>query len=186
MSLDELLTAARDHRAEPDPGEITVPVVLKTLGGCAVAAFVSWYLLLNVGLLLPYPLLLAVLVALTLSRRITIASHGETLPEPDDHEDHEWLHESPHDQAYLGVRRWVNRLSTVEIDRDAYERRVRPAIVAVVDERLRLRHGIDRQADPRRAAAVLGEQLWQFVTEPATRVPRPQEVAALATRIEKL
>lgn len=186
MSLDELLTAARDHRALPDPGEITVPVVLKTLAGCAVAGFAAWYLLLAVGVGIPYPLIVAVLAAFTLARRIVISSHGAPLLVPEYHEQHEWLHESPHDQAYLGVRRWVNRLSTVEIDRDAYERRVRPAIVAVVDERLRLRHGIDRRHDPRRAAAVLGEPLWRFVTEPAARVPRPRELEALAVQIEQL
>lgn len=186
MSIDDLLTAARDHRAEPDPGEITVPVVLTTLVGAAVIGFAAWYLMRVVGVGVPYPLVVGVLVAVALARRIIVASHGVALVEPRSDLEHEWHHDSPHDQAYLGVRRWVNRLSTAEVERDAYRRRVHPAIVAVVDERLRLRHGIDRQADPRRAAAVLGEPLASFVTTPPQRAPSPRELESMAALIEQL
>ncbi|MGH3737445.1 MAG: hypothetical protein ACRDT6_17825 [Micromonosporaceae bacterium] len=186
MSLDELLTAARDHRAEPDPGEITAPVLLKTLAGGAFVGFAAWYVLRATGTAVPYLLIVAVLVALTLAYRIVHASHGRPLAEPPDEADHEWAHDSPHDHAYAGVRRWVGRLSTVEVGRDAYQRRVHPAIVAVVDERLRLRHGIDRRQDPRRAEAVLGEPLWRYVTEPPSRALKPQQLEALVVHIEKL
>jgi hypothetical protein len=80
----------------------------------------------------------------------------------------------------------VGRLGQVEGDPEGFNRAMRPVVVALVDERLRLRHGVDRQRDPKRARELLGEQLWAFVAEPVTRAPNPRQLAALAEQIEHL
>lgn len=185
MSLDELLTAARDHREEPDPGDLGVATLLKIVGLGAVLGFAAYELILLFGHRVPYLLLFAVCVALMLARKITIASHGEVEVTPDEHPPI-WTHQPVDDRPYDGVRRWVGRLSQVEGDARGFNRAMRPVVVALVDERLRLRHGADRQRDPKRARELLGEQLWAFVSEPVTRAPKPQQLAALAEQIQRL
>src|SRR6266508_1444486 len=135
MSLDDLLTAARDHREEPDPGDLGVVSLAKVVALGAVLGFAAYQLI----LLFDYR-----------------------------------------------VRRWVGRLGQVEGDPEGFNRAMRPVVVALVDERLRLRHGVDRQRDPKRARELLGEQLWAFVAEPVTRAPDPRQLAALAEQIEHL
>lgn len=186
MSLDDLLTSAREHRQEPDPGRFTVAGMLSMVAGSAVVAFAAYQLLLAAGYGVPYLLLFAVLLASLLARKITAAAHGTRWPPPDIPDPREWAYESPHDHAYAAARQWIGRLASTEHDRQAFARRGHPAMVALIDDRLRLRHGVDRQRDPQRAQALLGEQLWAFVTTPPSRQPTPYQVELIARQIEQL
>src|SRR6266540_222904 len=149
MSLDDLLTAARDHREEPDPGDLGVVSLAKVVALGAVLGFAAYQLILLFDYRVPYLLLFSVGAALMLAKKISYASHGE--PQQPHFVDHppQWTHHP-------------------------------------VDDRLRLRHGVDRQRDPKRARELLGEQLWAFVAEPVTRAPDPRQLAALAEQIEHL
>jgi hypothetical protein len=62
------------------------------------------------------------------------------------------------------------------------------SLVEIVDDRLLTEHGIDRTADPERAAAVLGPPLTAFVTNPppSRRLGDPAYLAAILDRIEAL
>jgi hypothetical protein len=182
MSLDDLLYAAPEHRERPDPAEISVRILVKVLVFSAVAGFAAYQILLLTGYRVPYPLLFAVPAAALLARRITIRAHGQAAtPEatPDDVDD-----DPPLDAAYGGIWRWVSALTDPE--RDGFRQRTHPMIVALVDERLWLRHGVDRHGDPGRAKALMPEELWWFVTSPPRRAPRPVRLSRLARQIEDL
>jgi hypothetical protein len=56
-----------------------------------------------------------------------------------------------------------------------YERTIRPALTAVAADRLRRHHGIDIAADPSRARAVAGEELWELIDEPWRAAPPSAE-----------
>ncbi|HEX6077122.1 MAG TPA: hypothetical protein VFZ32_17905 [Micromonosporaceae bacterium] len=182
MSLDDLLHAAPEHRERPDPAEISARILVRILAASAVAGFAAYQLLLLAGYRVPYPLLLAVPAAGLLARRITVRAHGQRVtpePTPDDVDD-----EPPRDAAYGGIWRWVSRLS--EPDRAGFRRAAHPMIVGVVDERLWLRHGVDRRSDPGRARALVPDELWRFVTSPPRRMPRPARLTRLVRQIERL
>jgi hypothetical protein len=49
-------------------------------------------------------------------------------------------------------------------------RRLRPALREAAGHRLRVRHGVDLEADPRRARELLGEEAWELV-RPVERPP---------------
>ena len=92
------------------------------------------------------------------------------------------------DGLVTATSRWDNRLSWVKThhDKGQFARTVQPRLVEIVDERLRVRHGVVRAADPAAARAVLGEQLWTFVTTPVPKNPTPREVAGLISLMERL
>lgn len=86
-----------------------------------------------------------------------------------------------------------HRLAWGSIDAERYETRVRPLLVDLVAERLRIRHGVDHTREPDRARSIVGDRLWQLMTGPA-RTPRlrsgaPPSQRALAriiTEIERI
>ncbi|HLU45335.1 MAG TPA: hypothetical protein VKZ67_10000 [Natronosporangium sp.] len=84
------------------------------------------------------------------------------------------------------VARWERRLLAANDDPEWYERVVRDRIRTVVADRLRLRHGIRLATEPERARAVLGDPLYEFLTQPLTHAPDPVELARLLTRMEEL
>ena len=92
------------------------------------------------------------------------------------------------DGLVTATTRWDNRLSWVRLqnDKGQFARSVQPRLIELVDERLRVRHGVVRGADPVRARALLGEQLWAFVTTPVPKNPTPRELAGLITLMEAL
>ena len=62
-------------------------------------------------------------------------------------------------------------------------------LAELADDRLRRRHGIDRHRQPERARALLGEPLWQLITEPVADDFAPPTIATLdglVRRIEEL
>ncbi|MGH3657324.1 MAG: hypothetical protein ACRDUA_11745 [Micromonosporaceae bacterium] len=186
MSLDDLLTSAPEHREAPDPGRFGVWVWVRILAACAVAAFAVYQVLLASGFKVPYLLLLTVMVGALVARRITAAARGTLPPPPASTVRQRRAPDPDRDQEYRAAWRWNSRLSVAERDVDSFHKRVRPAIVALIDERLRLRHGVDRPRDPVRAQALLPDQLWRFVTEPSHQVPKPPQLVAIAEQIENL
>ena len=65
---------------------------------------------------------------------------------------------------------------------------VHPLLVGLVDERLAAHHGIVREDDPERAAALMGPELTQFVEMPPApvRLGNPKLLDEMLTRIEAL
>jgi len=194
-TLDDLLGY---DEPEPEPelpdrsgADATWWWLLKTALLAAVVAAPVWGILRMVGLDVPYPLLLMIgLVGRTLRsllRWIAPRALPPTLTRPSV----ELISEdqaagTAQDGLYLATARWDTRLSWTKVhgDKTQFARTVQPKIVEIVDERLWLRHGISRAGDPARARALLGEQLWGFVTEPVPRNLTPREVAGLIALME--
>jgi hypothetical protein len=84
------------------------------------------------------------------------------------------------------VRRWEHRLSWSQSDPDAFSRNVLPVLAELTDERLRLRHGITRASDPRRARELIGEPMWALLSEPGRRAPKSRDLATYVDTLERL
>jgi len=159
----------------------------------AFAAFLVWGLLRLGGLSVPYVLIFMVsLVARILLRllrwidprplpRTLVRPSGELVSEDQANASHS-------DGLVMATARWDTRLSWVKLQQDKgqFARTVQPKLVEIIDERLRLRHGVIRTADPDRARAALGEPLWDFVTAPVTRNLTPREIAGLIALMEAI
>ena len=139
------------------------------------------------GYTLPYALLFFAFFALvTLRRNLTrlAAPHvvvGAAPKVPDDPD-----LEPPPDGVKLALARWDKRLNWSRRDPDRYAKMVRPRLAEIADERLRQRHGITRDGDPRRAREIMGENLWTFLVSSPARTPNPRELAAVVKDMEKL
>ena len=59
-------------------------------------------------------------------------------------------------------------------------------LAELTDERLRLKHGITRESDPRRARELLGEPLWALLAEPGRRPPKARELGTYVDALEKI
>ncbi len=60
-----------------------------------------------------------------------------------------------------------------------------PVLAELTDERLRLRHGLTRASDPRRARELIGETLWSALEEPGRRV-KPRDPTQYIESLERL
>lgn len=69
-------------------------------------------------------------------------------------------------------------LSAADSDR-AHALRLRPRLIDISNHHLRMHHGIDPEAEPERAAAVLGDLAWLVDTEAEARLPRMDEIDRL-------
>jgi len=91
------------------------------------------------------------------------------------------------DSLRTAVRRWEHRLEWSQSDTERFSRNVLPVLAELTDERLRLRHGITRASDPRRARELLGDQLWQALeSPPGRRTPKRQELDSYVETLERL
>ncbi|MFG1609875.1 hypothetical protein [Actinoplanes sp. NPDC049265] len=132
-----------------------------------VAAFVALRLLmLAVSAVAPPP-----------AARADVRTRGE---EPGEY------HWAGSDSLRVAVRRWELRLDWSQSDADRFSRNVLPVLGELTDERLRLRHGITRASDPRRARELIGEPLWQLLTDPGRRPPKRAELANHVDALERL
>jgi hypothetical protein len=95
---------------------------------------------------------------------------------------------SPHgaDSLRSAVRQWEQRLEWSQSDPVAFARNVLPVLAELADERLRLRHGMTRASDPRRARELLGEPLWLALGDPGGRSPRARDLADYVAALERL
>jgi hypothetical protein len=90
------------------------------------------------------------------------------------------------DSLRVAVRRWEQRLSWAQSDPEAFSRNVLPVLAELTDERLRLRHGITRASDPRRARELLGDGVWVLLSEPVRRAPKARELGDYLETLERL
>jgi hypothetical protein len=88
------------------------------------------------------------------------------------------------DSLRAAVRRWEHRLDWAQSDAERFSRIVLPVLAELTDERLRLRHGITRASDPRRARDLIGEPLWAVLHQ--RRPPQPRELETYVTALERL
>jgi hypothetical protein len=90
------------------------------------------------------------------------------------------------DMLRAAVRRWEQRLGWSQSEPQQFSRNLLPVLAELTDERLRLRHGITRASDPRRARELIGEQLWQLLNEPDRRPPKARDLAGYVRTLEEL
>ena len=95
-------------------------------------------------------------------------------------------HGSGTDSLRVAVRRWEQRLDWSQSDAGRFSRNVLPVLAELTDERLRLRHGITRSSDPRRARELIGEPLWLALGDPGRRPPKRQDLATYVEVLERL
>lgn len=84
----------------------------------------------------------------------------------------------------FAVNSWTDRFSRVGKDSAAYRKIILPRLGELADERLRLRYGVTRASDPRRAREMMGEHLWRMLHDLSSATPR--DMALLVERIEEL
>lgn len=193
-TLDDLFeSAAEEPEHEERPARDTLWWWLaKAVLWSVVLALPFWAFFRLAGVDVPYALLAMVLFVARVLRALlrwvdprplprTLVRPSAELVSTDQIED------SGRDGLVLATARWDNRLSWVRLqqnDRNQFARTVQPRLVEIIDERLRLAHGIVRAADPKAARAVLGEPLWQFVTAPVPKNLSPRELAGLISLME--
>ncbi|WP_306206049.1 hypothetical protein [Actinoplanes sp. RD1] len=90
------------------------------------------------------------------------------------------------DTLQQAVRRWERQLDWSKDDGERFSRIVLPALAELTDERLRLRHGVTRASDPRRAREIMGEPLWQLLAGSERRLPKPREMASYVDALERI
>jgi len=80
------------------------------------------------------------------------------------------------------------RLSWGSVDAERYETRLRPQLARIAEERLRQRHGVDPARRPDVARRIVGEPLWQLMTEPPAPgpPPSPARLADMLAHIERI
>jgi hypothetical protein len=90
------------------------------------------------------------------------------------------------DMVRAAVRQWEHRLDWSHNDPDRFSSNLLPVLSELADERLRLRHGITRASDPRRARELLGEPMWRLLAEPRGRPPKQRELDDFVETLERL
>jgi hypothetical protein len=179
------------RRAPRASSEAAGRALLAVVGAVALTAAVV-FLMRQSGVGIPYPLALTVVLVL-LALRWIVHRVAPAPPEVDaaagpapaaDTGGYDW---SGVELIGSPMTRWESRLDWVGGEPERFAAGVRPALAAVVDERLRLRHGITRTGDPRQARVLLGEPLWRLLAEePVQRIPTPAELSVLIAAAERL
>ncbi len=90
------------------------------------------------------------------------------------------------DTLRAAVRRWERQLDWSKEDGERFSRIVLPALTELTDERLRLRHGITRASDSRRAREIMGEPLWGLLHDPGRKAPKPKDMASYVDALERI
>jgi hypothetical protein len=193
--LDDLFAMVAEPAAEElqEPAEkprSRVLWVTRNLLLVAVATVVTVAVLRSVRLGVSVLVVAAAFVAL----RLLLLAVAEVAPPPApkpaarrtiaDKQGH--YHWAGTDSLRSAVHRWEHRLESSRSDPDAFARNVLPVLAELADERLRLHHGITRDADPRRARELLGEPLWLALADPGRRPLRPRDLAAYVETLERL
>jgi hypothetical protein len=166
-------------------------VLLAVLGAAVLTAAVV-FLMRQSGVGIPYPLALTVVLVLlalrwTVRRVAPVPLDGDADPAPAPARETGGYDWSGVELLGSPIIRWESRLDWVGGEPERFAAVVRPALKAVVDERLRLRHGFTRTSDPLRARGLLGEPLWRLLAEEQmTQPPTPAELSALIAAAERL
>ena len=93
---------------------------------------------------------------------------------------------APTDGVRYAINRWDDRLNWGERDGERFATIVLPRLADLIDERLRQRHGFTAKADPERARTILGEDVWQFMTQRTARAASARDVASILAKVEEL
>jgi hypothetical protein len=162
--------------------------ILRNVALVAVATLVTVAGLRSRGISVSVLLIVAAFVAL----RLLMLAVSEVAPPPpprpsarrgEEEGDYRW---AGTDTLRAAVRRWEQQLDWSQHEPDRFSRNVLPVFAELTDERLRLKHGITRASDPRRARELLGEPLWEFLDEPGRRTPKARELSAYVDALEKI
>jgi hypothetical protein len=191
VSLDELF-GARDEPVIEEPVE--APVVrqkskalwlLRNILLVAAATIVTVAALRAGGLHAPLILIIAAFIGL----RLILLAVSEVAPPPLPKRQGGGSGASSgpaSDALRAAVRRWERTLDRANADPDLYSRNVLPVLAELADERLRLRHGITRASDPRRARELLGDPTWEALHDPGRRAGKTRELESLVDALERL
>jgi hypothetical protein len=194
-TLDDLLSAGDEE--EPEPFHPRSDAVwwwlLKAALWSAALAFPIWALARSAGFGMPYLLLAMLLLVLRVMRGLMRWIDARPLPDSLIRPSAELVsadqaEASSRDGLVSATRRWETRLSFVRLhgDRTQFARSVQPKLVELIDERLRLRHGVVRTVDPERARALLGEPLWRFTTVPIRKNPSLRDLTEVIRLMEDI
>jgi hypothetical protein len=193
--LDDLFAIA-DEPVIEEPDEIEekplsrAAWVLRNLLLVAVATVVTVAALRSAGIGISVLIVVAAFVALRLLMLAVAMVAPPPAPKPATRrstaDDDGLYHWAGSDSLRSAVRRWEQRLEWSQSDPASFSRNVLPVLAELTDERLRLRHGITRASDPRRARELLGEPLWLMLADPGRRPPRPRDLATYVETLERL
>ncbi|MEV4638104.1 hypothetical protein AB0J80_12215 [Actinoplanes sp. NPDC049548] len=162
--------------------------IVRNVALVAVATVVTVAVLRSQGIKVSVLLVVAAFAAL----RLLMVAVSEVAPPPlprpkgrrgEENGDYRW---AGNDTLRVAVRRWEQQLDWAQHDAERFSRIVQPALAELADERLRLRHGITRASDPRRARELLGEPLWQVLDDPGRRSPKTRELSTYVDALEKI
>ncbi len=137
------------------------------------------------GVGIPLPLLVAALAGL----RLVIFAASRLAPPPVPRLRSRRRDESRAevtDALNAAVRRWERNLEQADSDPELYARNVLPVLAELTDERLRLRHGVTRESDPRRARELIGDDLWTVLAQPGRRGLKARDVETYVDALERL
>lgn len=90
------------------------------------------------------------------------------------------------DRRFRRLARHADRLTYSIVETRHFASGVRPVLAELADDRLRRHYGIDLAAEPDRARAVMGDDLWQTLTVDRTEPPTAVELDRWLTALEAL
>lgn len=195
-SLDDLMEVG-EQEPEPQPGRrlgggwrwVVNTVLLAGTGTLAGALLLR----ITVEKSAPYVLIFVGLVALRILLAVLAWVRNPLLPDTLRFRvaSSQRVEESDlRDGLAIATQRWHRNLAWFGLqggaDGEQFARTLQPRLARLVEERLRLRHGIDLRSNPQRARELLGEPLWALVTTRAKRCPSGRELAALVKQMEAI
>jgi hypothetical protein len=186
--LDDLFGAAREPAVEaPAPVEKPGSPIPRLVGEAVLIALTTVVLVAGLragGVRVPLLLIIAALIGL----RVVIYAAAQVAPPPAPRlRSQIKTGTAPATDALRAtVRRWERNLDRAHSDPELYARNVLPVLAELTDERLRLRHGITRASDPRRARELLGEELWSELANPGRRGLRTRDIETFVNALERL
>lgn len=185
-SIDDLLSGDDEPAAPARASSLRRWVVNSLLFAGFTAALFDVVLRAS-GYAVPFALAFLVFLALAVLRRALVAVSSPALSDPGSALDDEVTYKvTPSDGLHSAALRWNNRLEWTRDEIDRFNQNIRPVLVEIVDERLRLRHGVSRQNDPARARQLLGDPLWGLLAGQVSKMPTPRQLADLVSRMEEL
>jgi len=192
--LEDLFGSRPDEAVVAEPEEVAerprspLGWIVRNVLLVAVATVVVQAGLRSRGISVSVLLVVAAFVALRLLMLAVSEVAPPPLPRPatrrgEEDGDYRW---AGTDTLRAAVRRWEQRLDWSQRDVEKFSRNVLPVLAELTDERLRLKHGITRSSDPRRARELVGEPLWEFLDQPSRRAPKPQELSTYVEALERI
>jgi hypothetical protein len=194
-SLDDLLNVGEELPAEPAGERLgggrrwLLRMVLVAAGGAGVGGL---FLRVVSEHSVPYLLLFVGLLAVQILVAVLTWVRNPRLPETlrfRIDSSHRVGEAAERDGLLMASQRWHRHLAWYGLqgnNTDQYARTLQPRLARLVEERLRLRHGVDLRGDPARARQLIGEQLWALVSAPARRTPSARELGDLVKQMEAI